>query len=239
VHRRVHQVGAQPEQHVRDPRHGEPSGRRKPSHDPRGPVAEVPRSNVRDVLLLRPFQASADTVTDTTVELRSIASQYAISNKVAQLHPALGSSREASPNVIIQDAKEGAKGGKKRHKQHHQETATMVVADGGINKQAGNSVVVCVAAITGSGKRQARPPTDHFEKLLEEICPNHSYPIKHKLRDCDMMKNFMASGSLAQVMEVNEIPDEGDTTPFPGQDAVMTIYDGCPCWGCTTCLTRV
>jgi hypothetical protein len=35
----------------------------------------------------------------------------------AQLHPAPGSSREASPDVVIHDAKEGAKGGKKRHKQ--------------------------------------------------------------------------------------------------------------------------
>jgi hypothetical protein len=38
---------------------------------------------------------------------------------------------------------------------------------------------------------------DCFEKLLEETYPNHAYPIKHKLRDCGMIKNFMASGSLA------------------------------------------
>jgi hypothetical protein len=38
---------------------------------------------------------------------------------------------------------------------------------------------------------------DHFEKLMEETCLNHAYPIKHKLKDCCMMKNFIASGSLA------------------------------------------
>jgi hypothetical protein len=38
---------------------------------------------------------------------------------------------------------------------------------------------------------------DHFEKHLEETCPNHAYPVNHKLRDYGMMKNFMASGSLA------------------------------------------
>jgi hypothetical protein len=43
----------------------------------------------------------------------------------------------------------------------------------------------------GSGKRQARPPIDHIESLVEEACPNHAYPIKHKLRDCGIMKNFM------------------------------------------------
>jgi hypothetical protein len=61
---------------------------------------------------------------------------------------------------------------------------------------------------------------------VEETCPNHAYPVKHKLRDCSMMKNFMASGSLTRGMEVNKAPNEGDTMPFPGEDAVMTIYDG-------------
>jgi hypothetical protein len=158
----------------------------------------------------------ADTLKDTTEELRSIATRYTISNKAAQLHPAPSSSREASPNVIIQDAEEGARGDKKRHKERHQETATMVDNDGGINKQA------------GGGKHQVRLPTDHFVKLLEETCLNHAYPIKHKLRDCDMMKNFMASGSLARGMEVNEVPNEGNTMPFPREETVMMTYDGCP-----------
>jgi hypothetical protein len=37
---------------------------------------------------------------------------------------------------------------------------------------------------------------NHFEKLFEEIFPNHVYPVRHKLRDYKMMKNFMASVSL-------------------------------------------
>jgi hypothetical protein len=43
-----------------------------------------------------------------------------------------------------------------------------------------------------------------------------------------MMKNFMASVSLARGMEVDEVPDEGDTMTFPGEDVVMAIYDGRP-----------
>jgi hypothetical protein len=68
---------------------------------------------------------------------------------------------------------------------------------------------------------------DHFEKLLEETFLNHAYPIKHKPRDYGMMMNFMATGSLARGMEVDMVSDEGDTMPFPREDAVMTIYDGC------------
>jgi hypothetical protein len=99
----------------------------------------------------------------------SIAAQYAISNKVAQLHPAPSSSREVSPNIVIQDVEEGAKGGMKRRKQHRQETATTADDEGDINKQVGNSVMVRVMALAGSHKHQARPPMDHFQKLLRRF----------------------------------------------------------------------
>jgi hypothetical protein len=88
--------------------------------------------------------------------------------------------------------------------------------------------VGCVATTARSSKLQTRPPTDHFERLLEEACPNHVYPIKHKLKDCDMMKNFMISGSLTQVIELDEDSGGSDTMPFPGEDAVTTVYDGRP-----------
>jgi hypothetical protein len=43
-----------------------------------------------------------------------------------------------------------------------------------------------------------------------------------------MMKNFMVSGSLTRGMGLNEVRDESDVMPFPGEDAVMRIYDGRP-----------
>jgi hypothetical protein len=71
--------------------------------------------------------------------------------------------------------------------------------------------------------RQSWPLTDHFERLLWEAYPNHTYPINHKLKDCDMMKNFMISGSLTQDMEPEEEPSGRDVMPFPREDAVMTV----------------
>jgi hypothetical protein len=91
--------------------------------------------------------------------------------------------------------------------------------------------MVQVAVTVGSSKHQAQPPTYQFEKLLEETCPNHAYPIKHKLKYCVMMKNFMAIGSLTQGMEVDEVPDDGGVTPFPGEDVIMTIYNRNPSLG--------
>jgi hypothetical protein len=90
-----------------------------------------------------------------------------------------------------------------------------------------------------SGKHQARPPIDHFKKLLEEAYPNHAYPVKHKLRDCDMMKNFMISGFRTQGIELDEVTDESDMMPFPGEAAFMTVYGGRPLQGGAMCLTWV
>jgi hypothetical protein len=103
--------------------------------------------------------------------------------------------------------------------------------DNGNNKQAGSSSMMRAAAATGSGKCQVWLPMDHFMKLLAETCPNYAYPIKHKLRDYGMLKNFMALVSLARGIEVDEAPDEGVTMPFLGEDAVMMIYDRRPSLG--------
>jgi predicted component of type VI protein secretion system len=86
---RAHHGDTQPEQCTQNPHHSEPSGWRKSSRDSMGPVAEVPRSGACDMPLLRPFQAPADTINNTTEELCSIAAPYAVSNKAAQLHPVL------------------------------------------------------------------------------------------------------------------------------------------------------
>jgi hypothetical protein len=32
-------------------------------------------------------------------------------------------------------------------------------------------------------------------------------------------------------MEINDVPNEGDATPFSREDTVMTIYDGRPTMG--------
>jgi hypothetical protein len=150
---------------------------------------------------------------------------------VAQLRPAPSNDKEESSDVAFQGAREGAKGGRKRRKQHHQEGTTAADDDGGNDKQAGGSGMVHVTTAAGSGKRQARPPTDHFEKLFDEAYPNHAYAIKHKIRDCGMMKNLMALGYIIRGMELNEVPNEGDVMPFPREDATMMIYDGRPSSG--------
>jgi hypothetical protein len=39
------------------------------------------------------------------------------------------------------------------------------------------------------------PPNDHFEKLLNASCPHHEVPVKHALKDCRLIKNYV-NGTL-------------------------------------------
>jgi hypothetical protein len=70
--------------------------------------------------------------------------------------------------------------------------------EGDNNKDTGESDEELVAAAERHFKRQAWQPTDHFKKLLEETYLYHTYPIKHKLKECTMMKNYMTTGTLAR-----------------------------------------
>ena len=45
------------------------------------------------------------------------------------------------------------------------------------------------------GRKPAEGTPYHFEKLLEEPCPNHAFPIKHLYKDCVLMKRFLSGCS--------------------------------------------
>jgi hypothetical protein len=70
--------------------------------------------------------------------------------------------------------------------------------------EAGGSDVRRILITTCSDKHQPRPPTDHFRKLLKEACPTHVYFIRHKIKDYNMMRSFMTSGSLTWGVELDE-----------------------------------
>jgi hypothetical protein len=75
---------------------------------------------------------------------------------------------------------------------------------------------------------QARLATYHLKRLVEEACRNHTYPVRHKLKDCGMMRSFMTSGSLTWGVELDEGKGGSDTTPFPEENVVMLVYGGPP-----------
>jgi hypothetical protein len=75
-------------------------------------------------------------------------------------------------------------------------------------------------------KHPTQQPSEHFDKVLESTCPNHVYPVKHKLTECTTMKNFMNSGTHSKGKKPEGDPSGKGSTPFLGEEAVMLIYGG-------------
>jgi len=48
-------------------------------------------------------------------------------------------------------------------------------------------------------RKGSRKPTEgtsnHFEKMLEGLCLNHAFPVKHLLKDCGLMWKFLAESA--------------------------------------------
>jgi hypothetical protein len=131
-------------------------------------------------------------------------------------------------SVTVQSAREGTEGGKRRHKQCPQGVTTTTDYDNTNNGMAGGAGKGRVMTVVHSDKCQACLPSKHFKRLLEEACANHVYPIRHKLKNCDMMKSFMISGSPTWGMELDEDPNRSDTMPFPKEKKIVVVYGGCP-----------
>jgi hypothetical protein len=62
-------------------------------------------------------------------------------------------------------------------------------------------------------------------KLLKVTYPHHAYPVKHKLKDCTMMKKFMTSGAFSKGKKPRGDPDGKRVPPIPGEAEIMTIFD--------------
>jgi hypothetical protein len=138
-----------------------------------------------------------------------------------------GGDRGTSTIATDKGTKRGIKNDKRGPRRRPQRVAVTASCEEDNNaKDVDDSDEELVAAAEHDFKRQARLPVDHFEKLLEVTCPNHTYHVKHKLKECTMMKNYMTTISLARSKK-----PEGDlvgrtATPFPEEKAVMSIYSG-------------
>jgi hypothetical protein len=79
------------------------------------------------------------------------------------------------------------------------------------------------------------PSKYHFERILDASCPHHEVPVKHTLRECRLMKNYV-NGTLKprtadQPKKAGPSPDNDDSAgvAFPGEDgAVRMIFGGFP-----------
>jgi hypothetical protein len=59
------------------------------------------------------------------------------------------------------------------------------------------------------------PSKDHFERLLDAPCPHHEVPVKHSLRDCLLMKNYVNDTLPPRTADQ---PKQGGPPPPPDND---------------------
>jgi hypothetical protein len=132
--------------------------------------------------------------------------------------------RTAPTMATAKGARKGAKGGKKGQKWRPRCIAA-VASNGGSDEGVDDFSEEYVVAVERNFKWQTRLPKDHFKILLEATCPHNSYPIKHKLKDCTLMKMFMMSGAFSKDRKPEEDLGGKSAAPIPLEAAVMTIFD--------------
>jgi hypothetical protein len=71
---------------------------------------------------------------------------------------------------------------------------------------------------------QTKVLTTWFLRLPNVTCLHHSYPVKHKLKDCTMMKKFMTSGAFSKGSKPGGDPRGKNATPISREAEVMTIF---------------
>jgi hypothetical protein len=81
-----------------------------------------------------------------------------------------------------------------------------------------------------TGKRLGN--ADQFKQLLEKPCTNHSYLVKHKLKDCELLKHMLGQPSKCKGVDRDkEVPkDQGappkDGSGFLDPDGYLMIFGG-------------
>jgi hypothetical protein len=72
---------------------------------------------------------------------------------------------------------------------------------------------------------KAGPTKDHFEKLLDAPCPHHEVPIKHALKDCCLIKNYVndtlkprAADPQKKAVPPPDNDDDDTGARYPGDD---------------------
>jgi hypothetical protein len=87
-----------------------------------------------------------------------------------------------------------------------------------------------------SNPAKAGPPKDHFEKLLDAPCPHHEVPVKHALKHCRLIKNYVnntlkprAADPPNKAAPPPDNDDDDAEARYPGEDGMVhKIFGGSP-----------
>jgi hypothetical protein len=150
------------------------------------------------------------------------------------------SGKEAARAVFIQNSgkvapgkgvKRGTKSNKRGPKRRPQWVMITTSYDKGDNdKDVGDSDEELIAAAECDFKLLARQPANHFEKLLEATCPNHTYPIRHKLKDAPWWRTTWPRRLLPRA-RCPKMTQQVKLSPLPRREGDhVNLWWTCPPW---------
>jgi hypothetical protein len=76
------------------------------------------------------------------------------------------------------------------------------------------------------------PSKDHFKRLLDTPCPHHEVSVKHSLRDCRLMKNYVNDTLKPRTMDQPKKGgpprdnDDGAGAAYSGEDGAVHMIFG-------------
>ena len=98
------------------------------------------------------------------------------------------------------------------------------------NKKQQREDSLMAAADRKGGRKPAEGTPNHFEKMLEGPCPNHSFPVKHLLKDCGLMRKFLAGSAKKGEQGKEPAPAADDAEEkddgFPMPNDCLMIFGG-------------
>ena len=98
------------------------------------------------------------------------------------------------------------------------------------NKKQWREDSLVAAADRKGGRKPTEGTLNHFKKLLEGSCPNHAFPVKHLLKDCNLMRRFLSGGSNKGEQGKEPAPTTDDAKEkdnnFPTSDGCLMIFGG-------------
>ena len=81
-----------------------------------------------------------------------------------------------------------------------------------------------------SDRKPAEGTPNHFEKMLEGLCPNHAFPVKHLLKDCGLMCKFLLGstnkGEPGKAPAPAADDEEEKDETFPTPNGALMIFGG-------------
>jgi hypothetical protein len=148
----------------------------------------------------------------TTRELLDIASNHADGEEV--IATTLNNPQGKGKQVV--DHNEGTSSGfkkKKKKSDKHCCDDNLVAA------------VECKVSRSKGNPAKPAPSKDHFEKFLDAPCPHHKVPVKHSLKDCQLIKNYVNGTLKPRTMD----PPKKGGPPPDNDDGARAMYPGEDC----------